>query len=206
MGSPFSLIKKADELKAAKDAYDAWLKLPLEQKQQKYEQQKSQTQNPRSNVDQQVGYIIPFGVDQAKKIYVRTKILAGGSTPAEGEEPATDLISKVTAAVITAKYALTATPTSAGVITVELNKPKFAKVKLQQIDRTARKTITSRITGRPYTYRKTDSVSCSFGQEEGGSTDYESCRKAIRTALATGDQYKVYFTSQGEVNIGVSET
>ena len=208
MGRPFSDIMRAEELMEAKTQYDAWLKKSRAEKSQLYQQKITQTGNRRSNVGKVTGYLIPFGVDTTKAIYARVKVLAPASSPpTEGEEAATTEINNLTTAIVGAdKYATTTKPTTEGTTIAKVRNSELARVKYVEIGDTV-PNMKSRITGRPYTYRRSDSVSCPFGRGIGGKstlTSFEDVRDDIKEQSAIkGDGKRLYFTRQGNVDIEV---
>lgn len=201
----FSDIMRADELKADKDAYELWLKKTRAEKQAAYKTTIEKTGNKRSNVGTETGFIFPFGVDQSKKIVLALGLLKEGSDLAASEENEAALITKMRTAVIgAALYASTGNLPAAHIVFDTAGKKiKPAKVRLVELGAKV-DDIKSRFTGRPYSYRKRNSVSCSFGQKIGTETDYEKARVAIRTALETEAKYTAYFTPQGEIDIVVT--
>lgn len=210
----FNDIMRADELKADKDAYDLWLRKTRAEKRAAYQATITATGNKRSNVGAELAYIFPFGLPQARKVVLGVNVVAEGEEVGAGEEAEAALITKLRAAVIgAASYAYipptsgaAAVPGAGGVIIDSRGKKiKPAKVKLVEVGARV-EGIVSRITGRPYSYRKKNSVSSSFGQQIGGAnTEYETAKNALRAALETTDgNYTAYFTPQGEVDIAVT--
>lgn len=204
----FSDIMRADELKADKDAYDLWLRKTRAEKRTAYQATIAKTGNKKSNVGTELGYIFPFGVVQTAKVVLAVGIVKDGEDLATSEETEGALITKLRTAVVgDALYASVSAPT-AGLIVFDTRgkKIKPAKVKLVQVGAKV-EGVVSRITGRPYSYRKKNSVSCSFGQKIGTATDFESAKSVIRKALETSDgDYTAYFTPQGDIDIGVVAT
>jgi hypothetical protein len=197
-------IMRADELKADKDAYEAWLKKTRAEKQAAYKATIEKTGNKRSNVGVETGFIFPFGIDQTKKIVLGVGLIAPGKDLGDNEEAESSLITKLREAVIgTALYGNIGTPAAGSIVfDVARKKIKPAKVKLVQIGDDV-EGVKSRITDRPYSYRKKNSVSCSFGQKIGTATDYETAKIALRKALETDSKYTTYFTPQGEIDIAI---
>lgn len=201
---PYSDIMRADELKLAKDAYDTWLKKSKAEKTAAYQATVGKTGNKRSNVGKQEGYLTPFGIDSSKNIYIRAKLLAPAtSTPTVGQEPATGEITSLTTAVIGAeKYSTLIAPASGTIIRVRNS--ELAKVKYVEVGSSIPGLI-SRITGRPYTYRRSNSVSTPFGQGLGGKTALDTYEEVVadikkNTTISGGDK-KLYFTRQGNIEI-----
>lgn len=203
----FKHISRADEYKADKTAYDAWLAKSRAEKQTAYKNQVAATGNKRSDVGKELGYIFPFGILQTKKILLGVNIVKAGENLEASEESAATIITKLRTAVVgAAKYANipgTGFPAASSFTINAIGKKiKPAKVRLVRIGAKV-EGIKSRYTDRPYTYRKKDSVSCSFGQLIGTDTPYETAIQDLRTALAT-DGDKVYFTPQGNIDIAIT--
>lgn len=200
-------ISRADEYKADKTAYDAWLAKSRADKQTAYKNQVAATGNKRSDVNQELGYIFPFGILQTKKILLGVNVVMAGTNLETSEESAATLITKIRSAVVgAAKYSNipgTGFP-AAGSFTIDSRRKKIrpAKVKLVRVGAKV-EGIRSRYTNRPYSYRKKDSVSCSFGQLIGTETSYETAVQDLRTVLGT-DGDKVYFTPQGNIDIAAT--
>ncbi len=207
MGRPYSLIQKADELKVAKDNFDAWQRLGKAEKKALYKTKQGQTGNLRSARESGIVYIIPFGVKQTDNIWVVGSTAVAGTAAAGESESAAALITALAGLVIgAAKWGQTTTPTGAGNIIVEsVKKSDLAQVKLVEKGAIVAAAGESRITKLPYTYRKKDSVSSRFGQEIGTEQGFEIARQEIRTAGASlaADQ-KLYFSNQKEIKLSVT--
>lgn len=195
-------INRAEELKAAKDKLDLWLKMSRAEKQAAFAATQAATGNKRSNVGRVTAWIQPFGAPD--KFFYETYIPAAPSgNPTAKEENANTIITKVANAVKAENRAVIVEPTGAGIIIEKARKIEFAKVIYSQIGGTV-SGVVSRITGIPYSYTKTDSVSSSFGQGTTAPVPSEGTAQAqLRAALlaaATGNE-RVSFKPQGDVSI-----
>lgn len=208
MGRPFSDIMRAEELMLAKQEYDTWIKKSRAEKSTLYKAKITQTGNKRSNIGKTTGYLVPFGVDTTKAIYVKVKVLAPASDPpTEGEESAATEITSLTNAIIGAdKYAVTEKPGTAGTTIVNIKNSELARVKYVELGDVV-PNMKSRITGRPYTYRRSNSVSCPFGRGLGGKDalkTYEAVSGDIeKNTTLKGDNKRLYFTRQGNIDVEV---
>ncbi|NEP83126.1 MAG: hypothetical protein F6K39_36295 [Okeania sp. SIO3B3] len=207
MGRPYSIIQKADEIAEAKKKFDEWQKKSMADKRELYQQKVKATGNlrtARSSVDL---YLIPFGVDQTKNIWV----LGSAPSSADAEANETDsepaLITKLTGIIVgDAKWGKTDAPTEAGSILVSsVKKGMLASVKIVEDKGKSDDAAAgvSRITGRPYTYTKKNSVSCRFGQKIGSEQSFEAAKTEIRKASSLSENQKLYFTNQKEIDVAV---
>ena len=194
----FSDIQRADELKLAKDAFDAWLKKSRAEKKALYATATAVGGGKRVNRGTAPGYIQPFGAPD--NFWYETKILAAPTAPATPtEEAATGLITAVVTA--TAGFQVTAVPAGPTNIANLAKKVQFAKVKCTEKTGAGVAAI-SRLTGLPYTKYNTNTVSSPFGVGDGGAVNTEpTARTTIRNLLMTGTPAgrSVGFTSQGFV-------
>lgn len=164
----FSDINRADELKAAKDKLEAYMKLTTAAKQAAY---KTATKGGRLLVGKQDGLLIPFGLPD-DKIYVGLKLPAPSSSTVTGEEQEKDnaLISQVIGTIVgDALWARTTRPPTTTVIgSMGRSQPPAARViytkKGAQADRI------SRFTGKGYKSPTVNTVSCPFGIKVGAPT------------------------------------
>lgn len=194
-------IMRADELKAAKDVYDLWLKKSRADKQIAYNL--AVGDHKRLNRSSRVGYVQPFGAPD--NFWYETKVLAPASeTPAPNtkEENDTALITALLTAVApsaTTGYVLGTAPTAANNVSAEARKIQFAKVRLTERTGTGQPGKLSRLTGLPYTKYATNTVSCPFGVNS-TSTDKseQAAQKVLKNALK-GANKSIGFTPQGDV-------
>jgi hypothetical protein len=199
-------INRAAELQAAKDAYDLWLKKSRAEKQAAYATTTAATGNKRSNVGRSIAWIQPFGAPD--KFFYQTWLPAAPSTAETAkQESASTIITKVADAAKTSGNVLVAKPAAAGQMIERSRKVPFAKVIYTKVDSTAVKSINSRITNLPYSYRKTDSVSSSFGQNATTPVSEQATRILLTTALLgatpTGNE-RVSFRPQGQILISLA--
>lgn len=209
----FYYVRRAEDLTAAKTALEAWERKTQAEKKALYQTQITNTGNKRSDRGRVLGYIMPFGIDVAKKVYLKVWLLASTSadpnnelTPSE--ESAASMITDLTAIIHTGttKYATTIEPTGVGNYILDYRKQmrKLASVSVTQKEG-ASKTLTSRITQMEYSYRKSNSVSCTFGQIVGTDTEMFIANKSIEALVEVANaQYSTTFKPQGNLNIGVT--
>ncbi|MEG4964589.1 MULTISPECIES: hypothetical protein [unclassified Microcoleus] len=200
----FGDIMRAEELKAAKDKFDAWLKLDRAAKQAAYAT--AVGNNKRVNRASRIAYIQPFGAPD--KFWYETKALASAAaTPAPNTKEENDaglitLVLTATAPTATTGYVLATVPTGAGNVSARAKKIKFATVKVTERTGAGAPQI-SRMTGRPYLKYATNTVSSPFGVNSSASDKSEQgARKALRTALLGStppDNRFVGFSPQGDI-------
>lgn len=195
-------INRAEELKAAKDKLDLWLKMSRAEKQAAFAATQAATGNKRSNVGRTPAWIQPFGAPD--KFFYETYIPGPPSgDPTAKEENANTIITKVANAAKAEGKALIAQPVGANIIIQKARKIQFAKVIYSQVGG-AVNGVVSRITGIPYSYRKTDAVSSNFGQAATGAVSEQATQALLRTALLgatpSGNE-RVSFKPQGDVDV-----
>lgn len=191
----YKYIEMAESLKIAKDKLEAYRKLDMAAKKAAYTAQVTALGGKRVNVGRQDAYINPFGADD--KLWYLTRILAlPGDTIKEGEESEAALITTLLAATsgATGKRALTSLPTTANAIIVPAKKIRFAKVLYTDIKGNS-KAATSRVTGLPYHYTETSTVSCSYGSLATAADNEQVARAALLTALK-GENKRIGFKPQ----------
>ncbi|WP_019487453.1 hypothetical protein [Kamptonema formosum] len=197
----YSDINRAEELLKAKEKLDLWLKKDRAEKQAAFAATQTATGNKRSNVGRTTAWIQPFGAPD--KFFYETWIPGPGSDPTPKQENANTIIAKVATAAREQGKALIDEPTGANIIIQKARKIQFAKVNYSEVG-AAVAGIVSRITGIPYSYNKTDSVSSNFGQAATGAISEQATQALLRTALLgatpTGTQ-RVSFKPQGDVSI-----
>ena len=203
----YSDIYRADELKDAKDKLELWQRLSRADKQTAYATQTGSdgTNNKRSNVGRTRAWIQPFGAPD--KFFYETWIPASATKPeTPKQESANTIITKVATAAKEQGKALVEKPAAAGQMIETAKKVPFAKVIYTEVDLAAVKSIKSRITNLPYSYRKTDSVSSSFGQAATTPVSEQATRVLLTTALlngATGKE-RISFRPQGLIRISAA--
>lgn len=196
-------ILRADELKAAKDAYELWLRKSRAEKQAAYIA--AVGDHKRVNRSSRRVFIQPFGAPE--KFWYETKALAPAAlNPPAGTKEENDaaLITALLAATAgDAGYVLLAVPAGANNVSNRAKKIQFAKVKCTE--RTGEGAAkNSRITGLPYMKYQTNSVSTPFGYKTGTADKSEqAAARAIRSVLlpdaSPPPNRFVGFTSQGDV-------
>ena len=191
-------INRADELKAAKTAYTAWLEKSRKDKQAAY------AANKRSNVGRQIAWIQPF--DAPKSFYYEFHIpLAPSTSPTANEESASAAITAVIDAATTTGNVLIKAPTGAGVILETARKVQFARFSYTLVGESV-DGIVSRITNNPYSYRKSDSVSSAFGQNATSIASEITTRGSLRDKLigSTPAGKRISFKPQGNIRIALA--
>ncbi|MEG4583439.1 hypothetical protein QUA71_28105 [Microcoleus sp. MON1_C5] len=193
----FRDIMRADELKAQKNAYEAYLKLSTPEKQAAYA---ASMLGKRSNVGRQIGYIRPFGGPD--NFYYETKVLAApAKAPTPKEQTETSLINTVTTAIIaaTGKHVVTAVPTGTNLVIKRARKIQFAKVKVIVPGSEVRENRSSRFTGKKYTQTEVNSVSCSFGRLDQNQNEQDAQTAIINALRSSLPNATILFTPQGFV-------
>lgn len=194
-------ILRADELKAAKDKYEAWLKLDTVQKKAAYAT--AVGDHKRVNRASRTVFIQPFGGPD--NFWYETKALAPAAAapaPAPNEENEAGLITAVITATTTAPFVVLTVPAGANNMSNLARKVQFAKVRCtEKTGSGAPKN--SRMTGRPYMKYNTNSISSPFGYASGVVDKTEQgAAKLIRAGLMGANApagRSVGFTPQGFV-------
>ncbi|NER03703.1 MAG: hypothetical protein F6K17_14315 [Okeania sp. SIO3C4] len=207
MGRPYSIIQKADEIAEAKKKFDEWQKKSRADKRELYQQKVRATGNLRTARSSVELYLIPFGVDQSKEIWVLGSAPSSASAEANETESESALITKLTGIIVgDGKWGKTAAPTTTGSILLSsVKKSSLASVKIVEnkgkVEDAA--ASVSRTTGMPYTYTKKNSVSSRFGQKIGEEQSFETAKTEIRKASSLSENQKLYFTNQKEIDVAV---
>lgn len=204
----FYWIERADELKAAKDNYEAWQRKSRAEKSADYKAQLGKTGNKRNAFKQQEAYIKPFGVDAAQDVFAKVKVIQAGATAGNANEEAPGGIATDLAAALVAEgstlYATTTRPAAVGAVIV---KPRtirdYARVILSEKDPGSTVDgLTSRITGAPYRYVKKDSCGSVFGRKLTGSEDWDAAKATLRTALIGNSEVRsLSFRAENNIDI-----
>ncbi len=209
MGRPYSLIQKADELKAAKDNYDNWKKKTKAEKKVAYQDKIKETGNLRTARIGIKAYLIPFGIEQSKKIWIVGETV-DSDTPGPGEESAATIVTKLKTVINpegeTGYVDLDAPTETGSIIIATIPLSRMAKITLTEVDNgsVSDAAQVSRITELPYSYRKRNSVSSRFGQKSGlAQQDYETARVDIKSSLALSADQKVYFVAQKTIELAM---
>lgn len=200
----YSDINRAEELKKARDAYDLWQKKSRAEKQVAFAATQTETGNKRSNVGRTIAWIQPFGAPD--KFFYETYIPGPPSgDPTAKEENALALITKVANAARDQGKALTTEPVGSNIVIQQARKIQFAKVIYSETGNDI-KTVISRITGIPYSYRKTDAVSSNFGQAASSPISEQATQALLRTTLlgATPTKERVSFKPQGDIDVRIA--
>lgn len=212
----YSDIDRAKQLLAAKTKLDAWRDLEQAEKATLYQSQTAITGNKRNAVGKVEGFIIPFGYDPSKNIWLRVYFVGpstGTLTPRQ--EAAATLITHASEIVYggtagTGVFGTLTKPTElASSITAYTGKNdagKLARMTLRKKGARLENRIASRVTGLLYTYTKSDSVSCAFGQKVTGTTEqsFASAMGDLKIAAKAKDsEYTVSFRAQGVISIEV---
>lgn len=214
MGRRFYHQQRAAQYAAEKIVIDNWLDKSTAEKSAAYAATVAITGNKKSNVGSEPGYIIPFGYLQTKKVWLQVGIVKEGTDLAATEEAENAMITLIRGTILpTGGYATLTKPVEAGAFITDVSRKKIkvARLKLVKASGSPLATkVVSRITARPYTYTKKNSVSCPFGQKAGGTGDditFEGISK-IFEGLTTGTgslaDHFVYTTPQGKLPISVA--
>ena len=201
-------ILRADELKAAKDTYELWLKKTRAEKQAAYAT--AVGDHKRVNRTSRTVYIQPFG--SPDNFWYETKAIAPATeapTPTAKEENDAGLITLVITATTTAPHVILAVPTGPNNMSNLARKVQFAKVKCTERTGVSEAKL-SRMTGLPYTKYNTNTISSPFGYATGIVDKTEQgAAKLIRAGLlgtTPPANRLVGFTSQGNVGNIVKAT
>jgi hypothetical protein len=143
--------------------------------------------------DTKPGYLIPFSLGSDNKIMVPCRVL-NGATGGQAGTLATQVKS------ITTNYVFETLPTATPPWEVPIFASAFkrpARVSLKLLAG-ASESRTSRVTGRPYSAKKSDSVSQSFGMKEAGTAaDFNDVAKEAKTWAAGGEDRSYKMTPEG---------
>ncbi|MEG4855701.1 hypothetical protein QUB10_33180 [Microcoleus sp. B5-D4] len=202
----FSDIMRADELKAAKDKLEAYMRLDTAAKQAAY---KTATKGGRLLVGKQDGILIPFGRAD-DKIYVGLKLPAPSDKTVSGEEQEKDnaLITSITSKIVgDTLWARTTKPETATVVgAVGRKQPPAARVIFTRKGASADRT--SRFTGKTYKSPTVTSVSCPFGiktgatgADRGFSENASDIVVLLKPTTPVDDSIAVRVTPQGFIDI-----
>lgn len=208
MGRKYSDIDRAEELLAAYNAKKLYLAKSKIEKAAAYAATVKDSEGKRLRVGSQDGYVNVFG---SANSWVKSKLLSANDPkgdPANGETDAA-LITLVTNAVVgtTDKYAVTTLPTGASDTIIDIPKTQglLAKVALTRRsgDTKSRK---SRVTGRPYKAKTSNTASCVFGSLVNGTAttgSYTSAVSVLTTALVPkgSEGLSISFRPQGNINV-----
>lgn len=211
-------IDRARQLLAAKNKLDAWRDLSQEDKAALYEAQTNITGNKRNNVGKQIGYIRPFGVEPIHDIWLKVLLISPAtSTNTPRQESQVTLITNISELIFTGStgttlYGTLTKPAASGVhindYTGKNDISKVARFTLRKKGDRLENRIASRVTGMLYTYTRSESVSCAFGQLL-SLTDVQSFAGACNTietaAKAKDSTYTCSFRAQGAIKVEVVE-
>ena len=192
----FSDILRADELKAAKDEYEKWMKLSRAEKKAAYKAVITASGNQRTARQTELCYVRIYGDTAALKVYTASQKVTG-STAGEGTEAGSSLASSLI--TLMADY-ISGPPTGTGVVTLKLPRGKLALLKLSKQKTGAIYNGTSRFTKIPYRTRLVDTMSHRFGQKAANSS-YFSDKTDLTKEVNKLDGYFVSFEAQGNIDL-----
>lgn len=201
-----SIIRSADSLKKQLTALLEYEAKSVEDKATAFAATRAATGNKPTATSREVTYILPFG---NSKVAVRATA-PKAATPTTGTEAGTDLITRIKA-IAQGYYSLTslATDTTLNIVaTLDMPLSKLAKLTFGKVDLTAApKSIISRMTKKPYSYRKKNTVSIYFGQGLSGEAkddkDFESVSSAFLDAVKPSDGESISIRAQQLLKISV---
>ncbi|MEG4323605.1 MULTISPECIES: hypothetical protein [unclassified Microcoleus] len=194
----FSDIYRADELKAAATALEAWRRKTAAEKKALYATAAAVGEGKRLNRGSRIGFIQPFGAPD--NFWYETKVLALPiSPPGEKEEQDNSLVQAVMTAVNS--FILESVPTGANNLSNKAKNIVFAKVRCTSKKSGNPAPATSRMTGRPYSKFNTNTASSPFGATSAALTE-PAAQKIIRGTLMPATPVagrSVGFSPQGYV-------
>ncbi len=192
----FSDILRADELKAAKDEFEKWMKLSRAEKKAAYNAVITASGNQRTARNTESCYVRIYGDTEAIKVYTLSQKVTG-STAGEGTESSSALASSLVTLLTNYTHA---SPAEEKSITIKLRRGLLASCKLSKEKTGAIYNGTSRFTKIPYRTRLKDTISQRFGQKTAGSS-YFSDKTDITKAVNALDGYFVSFETQGNIDL-----
>lgn len=192
----FSDILRADELKAAKDEYEKWMKLSRAEKKAAYNAVITASGNQRTARQTTPCFVRIYGDTAAIKVYTVSQKITG-STAGEGTESSSALASSLVTLLKDYTHETAAAEKS---ITIKLKRGDLALCKLSKEKTGAIHNGTSRFTKIPYRTRLRDTISQRFGQKADNSS-YFSDKTNITKAVNKLDGYSVSFEAQGNIDL-----
>ena len=192
----FSDILRADELKAAKDEYEKWMKLSRAEKKAAYNAVITASGNQRTARQTTPCFVRIYGDTDAIKVYTVSQKITG-STAGEGTESSSALASSLVTLLKDYTHETAAAEKS---ITIKLKRGDLALCKLSKEKTGAIHNGTSRFTKIPYRTRLRDTISQRFGQKAANSS-YFSDKTNITKAVNKLDGYSVSFEAQGNIDL-----
>lgn len=202
----FSIIRGAESLKKQLDALRDYEAKSPEEKATAFAATRTATGNKPTATSRGLIFILPFG---NSKVAVRATA-PKAATPTAGTEAGTDLITRIVT-ISEGYYSTTslAADDKLGIVaTLDLPLSKLAKLTFGKVDlTTAPKSITSRMTKKPYSYRKKNTVSTYFGQGVSAATkddkNFETVSAAFLDAVKPSDGESVSIRAQQLLKISV---
>lgn len=189
MAAKYSDINRGPALNDAYNKLESWRKLDPAAKRNAYNGVKKPPAE-RVITERVLAWIQPFGATK-DGIYYETRVPAANQTAEGGVGGAGQAVATLLLALIAGRFSATA-PAGATDVIIEIPKFQFAQVRAAQRTGTANPNAVSRITGRPYTRWRSDSMSANFGKSATQNDFYESV-KAIK-ALS---QYTTFANAKG---------
>ncbi|MFM6191077.1 hypothetical protein [Planktothrix sp.] len=198
----FSDIRRAEQLVKDKEAYDTWVKKSTADKQTAYKATQTKTGNYKTALEKEDGYIQPFGIDLAKKVFLIVDLPISGTAQTGKTESAATLITAFRTLV--GARAAKAKPTGAGNYLVESRGIKGFVPARAIITQKGSKVegVISRFTNREYSYTTKNSVSCPFGAIT-GEEGFEMAANGIKSGTLPNDS-SLRFTPQKGILITVT--
>lgn len=176
-------INRGPELKKAYDERQAWLQKSADQKSTAYKSV-AKPRTDRVKPERVIGYIAPFNVTKAG-VYYEARVLAAAQTGAGATIAGT-------ARTIAGTRVLYDAPTGPADTIIDVPRYRFAKVNVTLRTGNGDENAKSRITGRPYTRYRTDSVSTAFGKLA-NDINYQDAVQTMKDSSA----YKAFVATVG---------
>lgn len=176
-------INRGPELKKAYDARQAWLQKSADQKATDYKSV-AKPRTDRVKPERVIGYIRPFNLTK-DGVYYEARVLAAAQVGAGATIAGT-------ARTLAGARVVYDAPTGATDTIINVRRYRFAKLNVTLRTGNGDENAKSRITGRPYTRYRTDSVSIPFGQTA-GDINYQDAVQTIKDTAA----YKAFVATVG---------
>lgn len=203
----YRAISKAVALANAHTAYLAWLAKNPGERSAAY-QAITNKKTGKDKISRTAGFIIPFGVNVASRVYLPREVLATSQSTATNSALAGAVASALNTTGATQRaFPGTASPYgTGGSASYELSVKKdfkFARVSVKQITTVATQKSNSRITNNLYQKNVTSTVTAPFGQIVGGETEAAAVEaitasESIATILASQTQKaSIRFIAEG---------
>lgn len=189
MAAKYSDINRGPALNDAYNKLESWRKLDPAAKRNAYNGVKKPAAE-RVITERVLAWIQPFGATK-DGIYYETRVPAANQTAEGGVGGAGQAVASLLLALIAGRFSPTA-PAGATDVIIEIPKFQFAQVRASQRTGTSNPNAVSRLTGRPYTRWRSESMVANFGKSA-SQTDFYAAVKAIKGL----SQYTTFANAKG---------